>query len=111
MSLLTPTTDPDADAASGMKSLIRVELRRAAENLGAITALLWRNDAPDPQGVFDEFATNAGKVIDVIDAYVDFITALATANGETIGDYIASANYDPTPLVFTVNMDGTVTVT
>jgi hypothetical protein len=64
----------------------------------------------DPQDVFDDFGTSAAKYIDIRDAFVACLTAVATANGKIIDQYIDSIYYNPPEgKVLTVNVDGTIT--
>lgn len=110
MSLLTDAApDVAALAAARIKRAIRASIVASVEQLDAICWSLWRNPDVDPQDVFDVFGANATKLLDDIDAWVTFITALATSNGDAIGDYVDADIYTPTD-TFTRNMDGTVTV-
>ncbi len=75
------------------------QLQREFTNL---TAFVWANSNATPQQAFDAFATNAGDLFNLANAY-----------GAMVQAYSGTAPPSPVPAgySYTINADGTVTVT
>lgn len=71
---------------------------------------VWFNEHHTPQEIFTEFGTSGGSFFLAAQAAVQFIATFAQINGQTLEDYLAESDYTP-PLAYTINNDGTVTIT
>lgn len=111
MPILSDSAPTAAQAsAHQIRQAFRDSINEAAATLKQARQQVWGVDVV-PQDVFDVFGTDGGKYIDMRDACVAFITAMATANGQSLSDFIDSADYSPPGgVTLTVEMDGSITV-
>jgi hypothetical protein len=111
MSLLTHPEPADAEADRIRTAILNLSRRTFAAMLEAQRQgidLLWHGQATGlhgltPQQVCDALGEDAGKVFAFHGALTDFILTQATADGVSVDVAIP-------PFAFTVNADGTVTV-
>jgi hypothetical protein len=109
--IATPPTAATAvvQAATNLQNQNAAIMGQVVRDFNTAFAWIWNNGGAAPNDVFAQFGTNAKKELDTIQARLDFVSALAVANGQALTDYITSDQSTP-PVSYTVHMDGTVTV-
>ena len=112
MSLLDDSDQtPEQRTAKQVRFAIRSTALEAVDAVKQIHTQIWMQDGVDPQDVFNQFTTHGADYLSARDAMVTFITEIATANDQTLADYITPEWYEPPAgKSLTVNVDGSITV-
>lgn len=111
--LATDAAAPAADVAQAdlVRRLDSEALRLMIANFTQCFAAIWLCTTATPQEVFNQFGTSAGSLLTALQARLTFITALAVANGDTLATYFPDSATYTAPYSYTVNVNGTVTLT
>lgn len=102
------TPAPEMAIALQLQKANSQMLERMVDDFRLVFARLWHNPNATPQAILDEFDTNGEAELAMIQARLDFITALAIANGQALTDYLTTE--ETTAPAYTTSA-GVVTVT